>query len=516
MTDTTQGTGATHDTAATQGAAATLRAAGDDSGVYIGGWAAGEGESLTVEDKATGETLARLAEASRAQLDNAVTLAVGAQRAWAADAPEQRARVLEHAADVLEAHREEYVRWLVREAGSAVPKAQSEIAQALDEFRAAADLARADHTRILPTTGEDASVAERVPHGVVGVITPWNVPLVLAMRSVAPALALGNAVVLKPDHQTPVSGGLLLARVLELAGLPAGVFSVVPGRGPSVGEALVQHPDVSMVSFTGSTRVGRQIAAMTAPLLKKVALELGGKSPHVVLADADVEGAAESGAWGTFLHQGQICMAAGRHVVDESVAERYVTRLAERARSLRVGDPAQGEVDLGPLINRAQAERVAEIIEDARANGATVVAGGEVRGQFVQPTVLAGVRPGMRAYAEEIFGPVAVVVTAAGDDEAVRIANDTEYGLSASVHSASIDRANRVADRIRSGMVHINGQPINDNPWAPMGGVRASGSGGRFGGESNVDMFTTVRWRTTRAKADLGHFPGAETAGQDC
>lgn len=480
----------------------------DERTTLVGGeWQAGGGPAIEVVEKATGEPLLVIRETSLDQLEQAVAAARAAQPAWAARPASERAAVLRRAADLLEDHHDEVVEWIVRESGSVRAKAHAaEYLQALDEFREAADLAGRTAARSLPLQGEDASVAERVPYGVVGVITPWNVPFTLAMRSVAPALALGNAIVIKPDHQTPVSGAVLIGRLLEEAGLPAGVFNAVPGKGPSVGAALVTHPDVAMVSFTGSTAVGRTIAQLAAPQLKKVVLELGGKNPHVVLDDADIDGAAAAGAWGNFTHQGQVCMAIGRHVVAEPVIDDYTDQLAQWARGLRVGDPYREDVDLGPLINERQVERVMSLIEDAVAQGAEVVAGGQRRGNFVEPTVLKGVTPAMRAYAEEVFGPVAVVVAAADDEEAVRIANDTEYGLSASVHSSSPERADAVADRIVSGMVHINGQTINDNAWAPMGGTKASGSGGRFGGEANVDMFTYQRWRTTRSAADRGHF----------
>jgi len=480
----------------------------DDQTTFVAGeWQTGAGEEISVAEKATGEPLLVIREASLAQLDQAVAAAKAAQPAWAALPGSERAAVLRRAADLLEDHHDEVVDWIVRESGSVRAKAHAaEYLQALDEFREAAALAERTTTRPLPVQGEDVSVARRVPYGVVGVITPWNVPFTLAMRSVAPALALGNAIVLKPDHQTPVSGAVLIGRLLEAAGLPAGVFNAVPGQGASVGAALVSHPDVAMVSFTGSTPVGRTIASLAAPQLKKVALELGGKSPHVVLDDADVAGAAAAGAWGNFTHQGQVCMAVGRHVVAEAVLDEYVAELADWARGLRVGDPYREDVDLGPLINVRQAERVEALVRDAVAQGAELVVGGRREGSFVEPTVLKGVTPKMRAYGEEVFGPVAVVVSAADDEDAVRIANDTDYGLSASVHSASPERAAGVADRIVSGMVHINGQPINDNAWAPMGGTKSSGTGGRFGGEANVEMFTYVQWRTARALPDQGHF----------
>lgn len=473
----------------------------------LDGWVRGHGPQLRVLDKATGELLAELSEATAAQVGVAAAVTEAAQRDWAARSGEARAGVLEVAAGVLEQARREVVDWIVRETGSVSGKAHDEVNSTVEELLSAADLARQAMTLELRHPEDVASSADRVPHGVVGVITPWNVPLLLAARSLAPALAVGNGVVLKPDHQTPVSGGILLAATLRRAGLPRGVLTVVVGPGDPVGAAIVADPRIRMVSFTGSTAVGRAIAQRAAPLLKRVALELGGKNPHIVLDDADIDGAAAAGAWGTFLHQGQICMAIGRHIVDVGVRDEYVRNLTARAEALRLGNPALDDVELGPLINVAQAERVVAIIDDARAKGANVLAGGTRDGAFVAPTVLAEVTPEMRAYHEEIFGPVAVIITARHEEDAIRIANDTEYGLSASVHSASIERALGAADRIRAGMVHINGQPINDNAWSPMGGLGASGSGGRFGAPANLDMFTAWRWRTVRQQPDRGLFP---------
>jgi benzaldehyde dehydrogenase (NAD) len=491
---------------ATLVSSAFLSAHGWSGEAYSGGWFHGAGAPVPVVEKATGAHLAFVDQLTSAQLDEVATRAAAARESWAAS-PQLRRDVLLRASEILEANRDEVVEWLVRESGSIPAKGNGEVTDSIAELMNAADLAIEEHDVILRKGGDElTSVAERKPYGTVGIITPWNVPLLLAMRSVAPALGLGNTVILKPDNQTTVSGGILIARVFEEAGVPSGVFSVVPGAGTIIGEAIVVHPLIGLVSFTGSTATGRRIAGLAAPLLKKVALELGGKNPHVVLADADVDGAAAAGTWGTFQHQGQVCMAIGRHVVDSSVIESYTANLIARTALLRQGDPFVAEVELGPLINEAQAAHVEEIVADARAKGAVVI-GAECVGAFMPPTVISGVIPGMRAYAEEVFGPVAVVIAANGDDDAVRIANDTEYGLSASVHSSDLGRANSVADRIRSGMVHINGQPINDNPWSPMGGVGASGSGGRFGGPANVEMFTTWRWRTTRTEPQHGFFP---------
>jgi benzaldehyde dehydrogenase (NAD) len=320
------------------------------------------------------------------------------------------------------------------------------------------------------------------------------------MRSVAPALVLGNAVVLKADANTPVSGGVVMARIFEEAGLPEGLLHVLPG-GAEVGEALVNDPRVRMISFTGSTAVGRKVGEAAGRLLKRTILELGGNSPLVVLEDADVEAASSAGAWGAFLHQGQICLAVSRHIVHESIVEDYTAALVERASRLPVGNPATDEVALGPIINEKQVARVRRIIDESVAQGAKVLTGGTNDGPFFQATVLGGVTTSMPAYAEEIFGPVAPIVSFKDDDEAVRLANDTEYGLSAAVQSGSPQRAAAVADRLRAGMVHINDQTVNEEAPAPFGGFGASSNGSHFGGVANLDLWTEWQWVTARDKA---------------
>ena len=325
------------------------------------------------------------------------------------------------------------------------------------------------------------STARRVPVGVVGVITPWNFPLVLAMRSLGPALALGNAVLLKGDLNTPVSGSVVIARIFEEAGLPSGILHVLCG-GAEVGEALVADPNVRMISFTGSTKTGRLVGEAGGRALKRIVLELGGNSPLIVLEDADIEAASSAGAWGSFLHQGQICISVSRHLVHESIADDYIAALTARGSHLPVGDPATGQVALGPLINEKQAARVQRIVDETVAAGAILVAGGTRDGLFFPPTVLRDVRPGMAAFDEEIFGPVAAITTFATDDEAVELANATEYGLAAAVQSGSRERATGVAARLDAGMVHVNDQTINEEPPAPFGGFKSSSNGGHFGG----------------------------------
>jgi benzaldehyde dehydrogenase (NAD) len=469
-----------------------------DGKLYSSGWVAGS-ERLSVTEPATGDLLAEVGAANADAVRRAAGIAAKAQAVWAETDPHERAAVLLGAARALEQSADEVASWLVREGGAIPPKAQFEVGLAVDELYEAALLAPRLRGEVLPSADGRLSIATRVPVGVVGVITPWNFPLVLAMRSVAPALALGNAVVLKPDPNTPVSGGLAFARIFEIAGLPEGVFHVLPG-GAEAGAALCTAPEVGMVSFTGSTAAGRKVGASCGENLKKVALELGGKSALIVFDDADLDAASSSGAWGSFLHQGQICMASGRHLVHESVADDYLEKLSSRAAHLVAGNPNAEQVALGPIINPNQYAKVESIVADTVAAGAHVLAGGEGSAPFYPATVLSNMRPDMRAWREEIFGPVAPVMTFSDEDEAVAFANDTEYGLSAGIFTSNLARGRRVASALHTGIAHINDQTVNDDARAPFGGMGASGNGGRFGGAANIEEFTQWRWLTERSE----------------
>ncbi|MFF4989223.1 benzaldehyde dehydrogenase [Streptosporangium saharense] len=455
------------------------------------------GDRLQVREPATGLPLAVVTLASPADIAAAVDVAREAQPSWAATPPTGRAAVLRRAAAALERHRDEVADLLVREGGAIRGKAEHEVGAVLDELWAAAALPTRPQGHLLAAEPGRESHARRLPLGVVGVISPWNVPLLLATRAVAPALALGNAVVLKPDVRTPLSGGRVLARIFEEAGLPEGVLRVLPGDAVP-GQTLVEHPDVAMIAFTGSTAVGRRIGAVAGGMLKRVSLELGGNSPLIVLDDADLEAAASAGAWGSFFHQGQICMASGRHLVHRTVADRYLELLVERAGKLRVGDPFREQVDLGPVIDGGQLDRIERIVGESVEAGAVLLAGGTRRGPFYEPTVLAGVTPDMPAFTEEIFGPVAPVTVVADDDEAVALANRTAYGLSAAIQTGSVRRGLAIADRLRTGMVHVNDQTVNDESHVPFGGRGASGNGTRHGSEHSWDEYTQWQWLTVR------------------
>ncbi|MFE5675464.1 aldehyde dehydrogenase family protein [Streptomyces erythrochromogenes] len=461
------------------------------------------GGAAPVVEPATGRTLATLDLAAPADVAEAAVRARAAQRDWACTTHPQRAAVLRRAGDLFSAHADELRQWLVRESGSIPGKADFELHVAAQECYEAAALASRPTGQVLPSEAPRLSFTRRVPAGVVGVVAPFNAPLILAIRSVAPALALGNAVLLKPDRRTAVSGGLALAAVLAAAGLPDGLLHVLPG-GAGTGAAVVADPRVRVVSFTGSTAAGRTVGELAGRHLKGTHLELGGNSALVVLRDADVEAAVAQASWGSFFHQGQICMTAGRHLVHASLYDEYVERLAARAEELAVGDPYREQVHLGPLIDRAQLDRVHALVEASTAAGAKLVAGGTHRDLFYRPTVLAGVADDTPAYAEEVFGPVAPVRSFATEDEAVELASAGPYGLSLGIVTRDAGRGLDLAERIPTGIAHVNDQTVGDEAVAPFGGVGASGTGARFGGEANLDAFTELRWTTART-TPAGH-----------
>ncbi|ROO84283.1 benzaldehyde dehydrogenase (NAD) [Actinocorallia herbida] len=469
--------------------------------IFDGTWTKASGGVIEVTAPADGSLVATVGNATVADLDRAVAAAGKAQREWGALTYDKRASVLRKASALLEADPSRIARWLVPESGSGQGKAAFEVGLLVSELAESAALASEPYGEILRSFKPRLSVARRVPVGVVGVISPFNFPAILALRSVAPALAVGNAVVLKPDPRTPIAGGLALAELLADAGLPEGVLHVLPG-GADVGAALVAHPGVPCISFTGSTPAGRAIATAAAPLLKKVHLELGGNNALLVLPDADVEAAASAGAWGSFLHQGQICMTTGRHLVHSSLAAKYTELLAEKAKHLPVGDPTDPANALGPIIDAGQRDKIHEVVTSSVAQGATLAAGGTYEGLFYRPTVLTDVPRDSRAFTEEIFGPVAPVTVYETVEEALEIINASEFGLSVSILTGNPYAAYELADRIESGAVHINDQTVDDEAVAPFGGNKASGTGGRFGGRATLDTFTEVQWVTVQSQIE--------------
>jgi benzaldehyde dehydrogenase (NAD) len=472
--------------------------------VFLGGWTAGGGGDAPVIEPATGQEIGRIGMAAPADVQRAAQVAAAAQVGWAARPHTERSAILRQAADLWLASAAEIEPWGIRENGKIPPAMQFETHVATQEIYEAATLPSRPYGELLPSEQPRLSFAERVPAGVVGVIAPFNFPQILSIRSVAPALALGNAVILKPDPRTAVSGGVVLARVFADAGLPDGLLHVLPG-GADVGEALVAEPLVRIISFTGSTAAGRRVGELAARHLKRVHLELGGNSALVVLADADLDRAVSAGAWGSFLHQGQICMTTGRHLVQQDIYADYVSRLADKASHLPVGNPATEQVALGPIIDERQRDKVHDLVTASVKAGARLAAGGTFEGLFYQPTVLADVAPQMPAYASEVFGPIAPVVPFATPEEAAKLAADSEYGLSLGILTNDVMRGLDLARRIPTGIVHINDQTVDDEPNIPFGGLLASGTGARFGGAANIDAFTETRWVTIRG--DITPYP---------
>lgn len=417
---------------------------------------------------------------------------------WSRTPPSERRALLERAAILLIEREEDFVRLIARETGGT--RAWSELncrlgASILREAAAAAtqiggDVVPADRPGTL-------SLGLRQPCGVVLSMAPWNAPIVLGVRALAMPLVCGNTVVFKASELCPRTHALIV-EVLEQAGLPVGAVSIVhnePDHAEEIAEALISHPAVRRVNFTGSTRAGRAVAAICARHLKKSLLELGGKAPLIVLDDADLDEAAAAAAYGAFFHQGQICISTDRLIVHEDVADDFIDLLRARAERLTVGDPRKPESRIGPMIGEQAAARVKGLVDDAVMKGATLVSGGRQQGAYLDATILDGVIPNMRIYYEETFGPVASIIRYVDIDEAVSIANDTEYGLAAAVFGRDVTRALDVAGRLETGICHINAATVYDEPQMPFGGVKASGWG-RFGGRAGIDEFTELRWIT--------------------
>ncbi|WP_328473769.1 benzaldehyde dehydrogenase [Actinoplanes sp. NBC_00393] len=463
-----------------------------------GQWVEGAGGTLDSIEPATGEVLATVGLAGPADVTRAAESAERAQQEWAALPHPQRAAVLRRAGQLWEQHAEEVIGWNVREVGSIPPFAGFAVHVTAEECFEAAALPSHPLGQVLASAEPRLSYAQRVPVGVVGVISPFNVPLILGIRAVAPALALGNAVLLKPDPRTVVTGGITMVRIFEEAGLPAGLLQLLPG-GADIGTAMVEDPRVRVIAFTGSTRAGRSVGESAGRHLKRAHLELGGNSAFIVRPDADVEPAVNLATWGNYLNQGQICMSIGRHIVHESLFDEYVTKLAAKAESMVVGNPATGQVHLGPVIDATQRDRIHAWVQEAVEQGAGLAAGGTYEDLFYRPTVLANPDRDATIFREEVFGPVVSVIPYATDSEAASLAADTPYGLSLGIVTADALAGLELAQRIPTGIVHINDQTVNDEATAPFGGVRTSGTGSRHGGaEASIEAFTETRWITLR------------------
>ncbi|USX55278.1 aldehyde dehydrogenase family protein [Lentzea sp. HUAS12] len=479
--------------------------ASDTRALLIGGDSVPALDGRTTDDlnPFTGEVHAVVAAASPADVTRAVDAAERAFPEWAATPPSVKRGILLRAADALEARTPEVVALMAAEVGGVGGWAGFNVTLAANVLREAAAAVTQPVGEVLTTeVPGQLSLAVREPLGVVAAFAPWNAPVILSTRAVAAPLAAGNTVVLKPSEDAPIAAGLLIAEVLHEAGLPAGVLNVVtnaPEDAAAVAEALITDPRVRAVNFTGSTEVGRIVGTLAAHHLKPAVLELGGKNSLLVLDDADLDHAVDAATFGAFHNAGQICMSTDRVLVHRSVAEEFTAKLAAKVGSLPHGDPADPGTVIGPVINPRAASRVAALVAEAVEAGARVRAGGDGGA-----TVLDEVTPQMRVFQEEIFGPAVVVVPVADDDEAVAIANDTEHGLTAGILTEDSRRGLGLAQRIRTGIVHVGNQTVDDEPQAPFGGVKSSGYG-RFGGRWGIEAFSATRWVTVASRH--GHFP---------
>jgi len=454
-------------------------------------------KTFTRKNPMTGEPATRAAAASVADANAAADAAAAAFPAWAALGPSERRGKLLKAADILSSRVEEAIARMMSETGSTAPWAGFNVMFATSLLREAASMTTQVGGEVIPSDKPGClAFSYRQPVGVVLGIAPWNAPIILGVRAIAMPLACGNTVVLKASETCPATHRLI-GEAMRDAGLPDGVVNVVtnaPADAAAIVDALIAHPAVKRVNFTGSTKVGKIVAERAAHHLKPVLLELGGKAPLIVLDDADLDAAVNAAAFGAYANQGQICMSTELAIVDDSLADAFVQKLAAKASSLPAGDP-KGHVVLGPMVGPEAADRVEGLIKEAVAAGAKLAAGGTRQGTVLTATVLDRVTPSMRLYGEESFGPVLCVVRVKGVDEAVRVANASEYGLSASVFGRDVLRAFNVAKRVQSGICHVNGPTVQDEGQMPFGGMKGSGYG-RFGGKAAIDQFTDLRWIT--------------------
>jgi acyl-CoA reductase-like NAD-dependent aldehyde dehydrogenase len=469
--------------------------------MYINGeWVgAASGKTFNDYNPFTREVFAKVPSGGREDAKKAIAAADAAFPTWSHTPPAERASYFLKAADILEKRQKDLLQILTEEAGTTLGVSMFQLGFTPGLLREAAAQMHSPIGEIIPADLPGAFfMTIRQPVGVVAGISPWNVPLILSLRAFTLPLAYGNTTILKPSAETPVSGGLAIAEIFEEAGFPKGVFNVVtnaPAFSGEVGDELIENPKVHRISFTGSTEVGRQIAEKAGRHLKRVALELGGSDPLIILRDADIDYAINAAVFGRFMHQGQVCMSSKRIIVEKPVAHEFIQEFVKKAKSLKVGDPRQPDTVIGPLINQRQLDNLKKQVEEAVASGTKLLCGGKYEGLCYYPTVLTDVTANMKVLTEETFGPVAPVIVVQDADEAVAVANNSRYGLSAGIITRDFAKGLVIAERIESGMVHINDSSIHDEPQVPFGGIKDSGWG-RLGGRAALEEFTELRWIT--------------------
>jgi len=467
--------------------------------MYIDGkWVqSSSGKTFEDHNPFTGDVYANVPAGNAEDARSAIDAAKAAFPEWAATPPAAKRQIFLKAADVMESRQDDLVKAMMEEVGGTIGISMFQMGFVPGLFRMAASAAYDVKGEVIPADHANSFfMAIRQPAGVVACFAPFNVPYILGSRSFTLPIAYGNTAVLKPSEEAPLTGGLLLAEIFDEAGLPPGVLNVVTSTreaAEEIGDEMISNPAVRRISFTGSTEVGRVVAEKAGRNLKRAVLELGGKDPLIILGDADIDYAIDAAAWGAFLHQGEICMSTERIIVEKSIAKEFTEKLKTRAESIPVGDPTNPATAIGPLINKRAVEKVHAHVEEAVAGGANLVTGGQYDNLVYQPTVITDVTPDMRLFREQTFGPVAPIVVVSDREEALAVANDSEYGLSAGILTGDFTKALDMALRLETGMVHIGDQTVNDEPQAPFGGVKGSGYG-RFGGQAALDEFTELRW----------------------
>lgn len=445
----------------------------------------------------TGDVFAKVPAGKRADAKRAVDAAVEAFPAWSHSLPAERQVLFLKAAEILEKKQMDIVTTLAEETGCTFGFAMFQTMFTPGLLREAAAQTHQATGEIIPTNLPGAfNMAIRQPVGVVAGIGPWNAPLILSLRAICMPIAYGNTAVLKPSTESAAAGGVVIAEVFHEAGFPKGVLNVVtngPGRSGEIGDEFIENPKVRRINLTGSSAVGRQLAEKAGRYLKRVALELGGQNPMVILRDADIDNAVNAAAFGGFLHQGQICMSTRRIIVEKPIAQEFIDKFVKKVSSFKVGNPKEPDTIIGPLINQTQLDLVKKSVEAAVRDGAKIMYGGKSEGPCYYPTILTNAKLGTPFSCEETFGPVVSVIEVKDEEEALTVANDTMYGLSASVFTRDLAKGLSIAERIESGIVHINDQTVHDEPQVPFGGVKDSGWG-RFGGKAALEEFTELRW----------------------